>query len=269
MSSSDFLLPNGNIHITLSGGRTSSYLLYQILEANGDLPDRARVVFANTGREDPRTLDFVQQIGQRWSVPITWVQYSPNKPWFETVNHNSAARNGEPFEEMIKHKRFTPNGGKRICSEQLKVRAARRMLVASGWTSWTKTLGIRADEPVRHDQPDQPREKIWLPLVTAGVTKPMVLDFWRAQPFNLPAGVDSNCRLCFQFGFPQLARQMREDPYDDFPERMEALGFGTFLQRPWSEIRELLGAQGELFDDRGTWVRRRVCGAADNEECAA
>lgn len=263
-----YLLPDGNVHITLSGGRTSAYLLHQLLKANGGLPERARVVFANTGREDPRTLDFVQRIGSHWSVPITWVQYSPDAPWFEIVSHNSASRHGEPFEAMIKHKRFVPNGGKRICTEQLKVRAARRMLVAMGWIKWTKTLGIRFDEVHRHDQPDQPRENIWMPLVHAGVTKPMVLDFWRSQPFDLPEGMDSNCRLCFQLGLVQLARQMQEQPDDDFPERMERLGFGTFKTYPWSEIRELADGQQDLFI-ANSLRRRSACGAAYNEECAA
>lgn len=267
MTHTPFMLPDGNVHVTLSGGRTSAYLLHRLLEANGHLPERVRVVFANTGREDPRTLDFVQQIGQHWSVPITWVQYSPADPWFEIVNHNSAARNGEPFEEMIKHKRFVPNGGKRICTEQLKVRAARRMLVAAGWTQWTKTLGMRLDEPHRHDQDDQPREKIWMPLIAARVTKPMVLKFWSEQPFDLPEGVDSNCRLCFQLGLVQLSRQMREDPDDLFPERMEALGLGTFRDRPWAELREFVTSQGDMFEPL---PRRRIpCGAAENEECAA
>ncbi|WP_173995069.1 phosphoadenosine phosphosulfate reductase family protein [Agrobacterium tumefaciens] len=269
MSNSPFILPKGNLHITLSGGRTSAYLLHCLLEQNGDLPDRARVVFANTGREDTRTLDFVQEIAQRWSVPITWVQFTATPPWFEIVNHNSAARDGEPFEAMIRHKRYTPNGRKRICTEQLKVRAARRMLVALGWKKWTKSLGIRADETHRHDQDDQPREKIWMPLISAGITKPMVLDFWRAQPFDLPQGVDSNCRLCFQFGLAQLANQMREQPDDDFPDRMEELGFGTFLNRQWSEIREFALRQSDMFSPDSYSRRRDVCGAASNEECSA
>lgn len=269
MMSNPYLLPEGNIHITLSGGRTSAYLLHQLLHANGDLPERVKVVFANTGREDPRTLDFVQQIGQFWAVPITWVQYLPDDPWFEIVNHNSAARDGEPFEEMIKHKRFVPNGGKRICTEQLKVRTARRMLVAAGWTQWTKTLGIRADEPHRHEQDDQPREKIWMPLVVSGVTKPMVLKFWREQPFDLPEGVESNCRLCFQFGLVQLSKQMREDPEDLFPERMEALGFGTFRNGPWADLRKFATSQIEMFENPTSKRRHSPCGAANSEECAA
>lgn len=263
-----FALPDGNVHVTLSGGRTSAYLLNCLLEANGDFPDRVKVVFANTGREDPRTLDFVQQIGEHWSVDIKWVQYSPIKPWFEVVNHNSAARDGEPFEAMIRHKRYTPNGRKRICTEQLKVRAARRLLVFSGWKRWTKTLGIRADEPHRFVQKDQPREKIWMPLIAAGVTKQQVRAFWKAQPFDLPDDVKSNCRLCFQFSLQELAAQMIDDPSDTWPERMEEIGHGTFFHnQPWSQVRALVTDQGDMFRQPAARRNSRVCGAAQNEEC--
>ena len=67
---SHYVLPEGNVQIAFSGGRTSAYMLHHILEANGGLPDRANVVFANTGREMPETLDFVQECSDRWSVPI-------------------------------------------------------------------------------------------------------------------------------------------------------------------------------------------------------
>jgi Phosphoadenosine phosphosulfate reductase family len=263
-----YTLPPGNVQIAFSGGRTSAYMLHHILEANGGLPDRARVVFANTGREMPETLDFVQEVGQRWGVPIAWVQYSEIKPWFETVSHNSAARDGEPFEAMIRHKRYTPNGRKRICTEQLKVRSARRMLVAQGWKAWSKALGIRADEPQRHDQPDQPRETIWLPLVDAHVRRSDVLSFWRSQPFDLAPVAISNCRLCFQFDRMKLGRQMLADPSDNWPERMEAIGHGTFIDgMPWVRLREQLMAQPDMLTDVVQHPRHRSCGAAMDGEC--
>jgi len=262
-----YILPDGNVQIAFSGGRTSAYMLHHILEANGGLPDRARVVFANTGREMPETLDFVQEVGSRWGVPITWVQYTADKPWFEVVSHNSAARDGEPFEAMIRHKRYVPNGRKRICTEQLKVRTARRMLVAQGWKAWSKALGIRADEPDRHDQPDQPREKIWLPLVAAHARRSNVLSFWRAQPFDLAPGTVSNCRLCFQFNRMKLGRQMFADPADKWPERMEAIGHGTFIKgKPWSSLRAQLMAQPDLLHHVAESFRR-PCGAANDGEC--
>lgn len=48
-----FDLPPGNVHVSLSGGRTSAFLLHKLLERHGDLPERVAVVFANTGREMP------------------------------------------------------------------------------------------------------------------------------------------------------------------------------------------------------------------------
>lgn len=69
-------LPDGNVLISFSGGRTSGYMLHRILEANGDLPDRVKVLFANTGREMPGTLDFVHNIEKNWGVDITWLEYS-------------------------------------------------------------------------------------------------------------------------------------------------------------------------------------------------
>lgn len=257
----------GNVHIAFSGGRTSAYMLHQIAEANNGIPENCRVVFANTGREMSGTLDFVQEISQRWGIPITWVQYSQDAPWFETVSHNSAARDGEPFEAMILHKRYIPNGRKRICTEQLKVRAAKRFLVSLGWKSWTKALGIRFDEPTRIDMPDQPREKIWLPLVDANVTQKQVLKFWKDQPFDLAPDVVSNCRLCFQFQRAKLANQLLSNPEDLWPEKMEETGFGTFLGgKSWADYRKAVEDQGDMFID---WKPRsgRSCGAGEDGEC--
>lgn len=268
MTSSPYTLPSGNLHIAFSGGRTSAFMLYQIAEANGGLSEKVRVVFANTGREMSGTLDFVQECSQRWNIPITWVEYRPDAPWFDVVSHNSAALDGEPFEAMIRHKRYVPNGRKRICTEQLKVRAAKRMLVADGWRHWTKALGIRADEPDRHNMEDQPRERLWMPLVAAGVRRDDVLRFWQGQPFDLPANTVSNCRQCFQFHRQKLARQMRADPSDTWPERMEDTGFGTFIEGvQWATYRQRLLAQGDLFEEPRRHPRHRLCGAASDGEC--
>ena len=61
--------------ISFSGGRTSGYMLWKILDAwGGKLPQHLRVTFANTGKEMPQTLDFVRACGERWDVDIVWLE---------------------------------------------------------------------------------------------------------------------------------------------------------------------------------------------------
>ena len=92
--------------ISFSGGRTSGYMLWRILQAHGGtLPDDVKVTFANTGKEMPQTLDFVRDCGERWGVNILWLEYvahdDPQHRW-QIVSLKSASRNGEPFKALIR-----------------------------------------------------------------------------------------------------------------------------------------------------------------------
>lgn len=169
---SPYRLPEGNVQIAFSGGRTSAYMLRQILDANGPLPDRCVVTFQNTGREMPQTLDFVHEVGERWNVPIVWLEYRAEKPWFEIVSHNSASRDGEPFEALIRKRKYLPNQQSRFCTTELKTRTAKRHLMSLGWRHWINCVGFRADEQHRINKP-KPKDRwtVWTPLATAGVGK--------------------------------------------------------------------------------------------------
>ena len=136
---SPYTLPGGNVLISFSGGRTSGYMLHKILEANGNLPDRVRVAFANTGREMPETLDFVQQCGERWNVKIDWLEYDRQngKVAFKKVNHNSASREGEPFDKLINFRQTLPNVTWRYCTVDMKVKTIRRFLIECGCLLYT------------------------------------------------------------------------------------------------------------------------------------
>jgi len=196
--SSCFVIPEGNVQISFSGGRTSAYMLHQILEANGGIPEeRCVVMFQNTGREMEQTLEFVHEVGRRWGVMITWTEYRATAPFFEVVGFQGASRNGEPFDALIDKKQYLPNQQSRFCTQELKSRTAKRYLRSIGWDRWTAAVGLRADEPHRLGKP-APKERWtnWHPLAAAGVTKQMVGDFWKAQPFdlNLP-NVRGNCWL--------------------------------------------------------------------------
>lgn len=279
---SPYILPNGNVQIAFSGGRTSGYMLHQILEANGGLPERAPVTFQNTGREMPETLDFVQECGERFGVPIVWLEYRAEAPHFERVSHNSASRNGEPFEALIRKRKFLPNQNARFCTTELKVRAAKRYLRSLGWDYWTNCVGIRADEQ-RRIKPEGiklgDRWTVWQPLNNAGVSKADVAAFWKRQPFDLRLpNVRGNCWLgncdgCFLKSEANIAALVREYPERAaWWENMEVLasqltsGTGAKWSKRYSraEMRGFIDRQGDVFD---TLVKVGALCQADDGEC--
>lgn len=259
MTRDPFKLPDGPSAIQLSGGRTSAYMLWRILQAHGGtLPDDAHVLFQNTGRERDETLDFVQAIGQHWGVKITWLQYTSEKPHFEVVGHNSAARNGEPFEAIVRQRRYLPNVVTRFCTEVLKVRVARRYLIAQGYRSWTVAIGFRADEPGRVKKMHTrklSREMPFMPLADAEITKRDVRDFWRGQPFDLELSdangktPEGNCDGCFLKSEKILASLARMHPdrakwWADLEKEMHGKTFHK--ERSWDDLIKSVKAQPDF-----------------------
>jgi len=210
--------------IQFSGGRTSGYLLWRILQAHGGvLPDDVLVLFQNTGREMPATLDFIRDCGAHWNVPIVWLEFTACRPdGYRVVNHNSASRAGEPFEALLEITGILPNPVARICTKELKIRTSKRFIRQQhGWDHWTHVVGLRADEPKRvekaHSPANRDRWDVACPLADAGIEEHHVLQFWREQPFNLmlKGRWEGNCDGCFLKNRGAISRMMR-----DHPERM-------------------------------------------------
>ena len=90
--------------ISFSGGRTSAYMLHKVLQnGGGQLPNEAKVIFCNTGKEEEATFQFVNDCSQHWKVEITWLEFAieNDKKIFRVVNFETASRKGEPFEAVI------------------------------------------------------------------------------------------------------------------------------------------------------------------------
>ena len=270
MTDMAYILPEGNVQIAFSGGRTSAYMLHQILEANGGLPDRVKVVFSNTGREMPETLDFVQECSDRWAVPVVWVEDAKRggDQLFDVVSHNSASRDGEPFKRLIERKKACPDQSKRFCTEQLKILPARRYLMSLGWMNWHNATGIRADESHRLTPSHDKRVVKWYPLASANVAKSDVLNFWAQQPFDLRITPGyGNCDGCFMKSEAQLAALCRDHPdRAAWWERMEAMasaltasaGGARFRdQFTRAELRQTVERQGDfLFSTEDGFCQR-------------
>lgn len=222
-------LIEGPAVLSVSGGRTSGYMLKNILEAHGGtLPENVKPFFANTGKEMPETLDFVEEMSQRWGVQITWVEYrtkgEDGKKQHAIVDHKTASRNGEPYAALIQDRKYLPNPVARFCTVELKIRPMHRVVREWGWEEWISCLGIRADEPRRVAKlaaragAETPDELAIAPLAQAGVAVAEVGAFWKAQPFDLRLPnmngktMHGNCDLCFLKGANQVLALVRENP---------------------------------------------------------
>ncbi len=265
---------DGPTCISFSGGRTSAYMLWRVLQSNGGLPAEARVAFANTGREDEATLRFVRDCEAHWSVPITWVEYRDDEAGFAVVNFETASRNGEPFEAIIRKRRYLPNPVTRFCTSELKIRTMHKWLRSLGWAEgdneWDQMIGIRADEPSRvakiraRPSPETVHETMVMPLADAGVTVADVQAFWSAQPFNLELQtyngrtLAGNCDLCFLKPAKQVQSLISEKPERAvWWAKMEALAL-TLASKPsgavfrsdrpsYAAMLNTAQTQGEMF----------------------
>ena len=261
--------------ISFSGGRTSAYMLYKVLESNGGkLPAEALVTFANTGREDEATLRFVRDCGENWGVPISWLEYSPEAPGFKVVSFETASRNGEPFMDMIKKERYLPNPMQRICTSRLKVRTMHKYQRSLGWEEWDQMIGIRADEQRRvvklrnRPSPETKDEITRLPLADAGITVQDVNQFWNQQPFNLALTtvngrtLAGNCDLCFLKPGAQIQSLIAEKPEraiwwagvekyakETFLDKQHARACLFRMDRPsYGEMLKFTEDQRDMFD---------------------
>src|SRR5271166_1525164 len=132
--------------ISFSGGRTSGYMLHRIIRAhNGVLPKDVIPCFANTGKELPETLRFVQDCDDYWGNRVRWVEWRDTESGFEEVGSNSASHKGEPFAALIKKKGMPPNWQARFCTSFLKVNAMTAFARSLGWTpgNYSEVIGLR------------------------------------------------------------------------------------------------------------------------------
>lgn len=219
--------------ISFSGGRSSAYMLYQIIQAHGGtLPDYIKVCFANTGKEMPQTLDFVKECGDRWGVDIVWLEcfarkgihaLGENKFFYETriVDYASASRNGEPFASLLEARGMLPNVVARFCTQELKVLRIRdymtRLFPDEGREKvWVNVIGIRGDEPRRFHKNNI--KTVIMPMYHDRITKENISAFWKAQNFDLELPNNNgttdwgNCDLCYLKGFKKRLSIIRERP---------------------------------------------------------
>ena len=213
---------------SFSGGETSGYMAALIhMVWRGDW-DEVVTVFANTGRENEETLEFVHQCDRRFGFNTVWVEAVVH-PGRKSTTHrvvdiSTASRKGEPFEAVIA-KYGIPNADWPHCTRELKLRPMLSYIESLGWERGTydTAVGIRADEAHRRSKTAK-KNRITYPLMDRQpTTKPEVNEFWLNQPFRLNLmGYEGNCKDCHKKSARKLFTIMADHPERfDWSERME------------------------------------------------
>lgn len=199
--------------ISFSGGRSSGFMLWNILEAyDHQLPDDIKVVFCNTGLEHEETYNFIHRIEQNW-CDVTWLEYdldSEKKQTFKIVDYDSASRLGEPFSLLNNKYKRLPNPVQRYCTGKLKIITNRLFLKSLKWSSWDACIGLRADEQRRVNNYHEDVKYVThiFPMYEAGHDKNDVNAFWVKNPFDLKlphnSNIWGNCVGCHLKGIGKL-----------------------------------------------------------------
>jgi hypothetical protein len=219
------------ILISFSGGRTSAFMTKLLMEHPAYAKRDKVVVFANTGKENEATLQFVHECDTRWNLGVVWIEavIHPEKGvgvGYKIVTFETAARNGEPFEDAIR-KYGIPNKMNPHCTRDLKQVPLQKFMKSLGFEQWETAIGIRADEEHRVK-----RDKGFIyPLVDMiGVDEKFIRDWWSRQSFDLQLkDYQGNCDLCWKKSQRKRLTLIHENPsIADWWQRMEETHDGDY-----------------------------------------
>lgn len=194
-----------SLTISFSGGETSAYMAQRLLGDKKllDKYSKVSVLFANTGEEHEETLIFVQRCSEYFGFDVVWLEsvVNPEKgkgTKHKVVDFESASRNGEPFESVIK-KYGLSNPIRRYCTRELKQMPLDSWRKSNGFSDNTDTaIGIRYDEFDRASSRAQELGLIY-PLIDWQIQKADVNCFWQSMPFRLNLkGYEGNCKTCYK-----------------------------------------------------------------------
>lgn len=241
------------INISISGGRTSAYMAWWMLNNRQAVADHIRcpeeymeyqLTFANTGMEHDDTLRFLNDVDQKLlGGQVVWVeaeaQHGQRKSsGHRVVTYETAFRNHQwedvrhPFHDNVL-KYGISNMTWQPCTREMKFNALtswRRSLEGLSPKQYWTAIGIREDEQ-RRVKRSPATGPILYPLVDLNpVDKQDVLDWWSQHDFDLQIPEwQGNCVTCHKKSFKKLNMVWQETPeafefFDAMEDRNGSIG---------------------------------------------
>lgn len=212
-------------------------MLHWLLENKSDEYD-FKIVFANTGRENNETLEFVNKCAIHFDCEIVWIEARFGKGLrvdkgnkHKVVSYKTATRNQDwknrndtPYEQMVME--YGLAGIKyRHSTRELKLRAIDSYMRSLGFkkSEYDTFIGIRSDEFDRVSK-HKDRDRLIYPLVNwIPLTKNHINFWWNLQPFRLELkGWEGNCVTCYKKSENKLIKIMQDHAWKfEFDEYLE------------------------------------------------
>ena len=202
--------------VSFSGGRTSAYMAKWLLDNKSSVYNLI-FIFANTGLEHEKTLEFVDRCDREWGLNLIWVEAVTHREHgkgctSKVVSYETASRNGEPFHEMTAWYGLAGVGWTH-CNRELKLNPMRHWASVNGYSKCYWAIGIRSDE-VDRISPTAKEKRIIYPLVSQKMTtKPEIMHWWRDQDFDLEISEHlGNCVTCWKKSDRKLFTIAKHEP---------------------------------------------------------
>jgi len=202
---------------TFSGGRTSAFMGRFLNEYDKYKEYDKVFIFANTGKEKEETLEFVNKCDKEWNLNVVWLEAKINKEngvgtTYKIVDFETASRNGEPFEDMLKSYSM-PNNFASNCTRELKQYPINKYIKNLNYDIVITAMGIRYDERHRKSN-NAEKENIVYPLCDdIKVDSQFIRKFWDNQCFDLQLkDYQGNCDLCFKKSVRKRLTMIKENP---------------------------------------------------------
>ncbi|WP_113636074.1 phosphoadenosine phosphosulfate reductase domain-containing protein [Nubsella zeaxanthinifaciens] len=225
-----------------SGGKTSALMTILAKPTDDDI-----VLFTDTKWESKETYKFIEDFEKFEGIKVHRTSFTHKR-----------SPGLEGFPALLNYKVYLPNRERRICTDELKVKTAKRYLRALGIRRFENYIGFRYDEAHRVKRNSSRFVNVInkYPLYDLGVTKEMVDQYWLTKPYTLDVPrILGNCDLCFLKGknaiisilqhHPELAEKWIEAENNNFKNGVN----GTFIKGV--TYKDLLNAaknQRTLFD---------------------
>lgn len=257
-------MKTNNLVLSLSGGKSSAMMTIHCLTSEKYAAYKKLVVFANTGLEHQKTIDFLKNIENYTGVKVHLVEgVYPNEVGIgvrhKEVTWESLSMDGTPMRGAILKKNLgssygLPHSATPYCSPMTKERVINNFAKEYfGTTKYLTAIGFRAEDMPKRVVPIQVKkifDKKIYPLLSdfspiVGIKERD--HFWAQMPFNLEINSRyGNCQLCYKKSDLTLFETLKNNPsLIDWYDRMEKEFNGTFFRGKRTALEMLEQAQAK------------------------